>query len=89
MENNTENNVASIIEENNTGNNMNNTENVGIEDNFEQLEDIISKMQSDRIILEQSFELYNKGLSLVQDCNNQIEKIEKQIKIIEEGNINE
>ena len=85
MENNTENNVASIIEENNTGN----TENVGIEDNFEQLEDIISKMQSDRITLEQSFELYNKGLSLVQDCNNQIEKIEKQIKIIEEGNINE
>ena len=89
MENNTENNVASIIEENNTGNNMNNTENVGIEDNFEQLEYIISKMQSDRITLEQSFELYNKGLSLVQDCNNQIEKIEKQIKIIEEGNINE
>ena len=89
MENNTENNVASIIEENNTGNNMNNTENVGIEDNFEQLEDIISKMQSDRITLEQSFELYNKGLSLVQDCNNQIEIIEKQIKIIEEGNINE
>ena len=89
MENNTENNVASIIEENNTGNNMNKTENVGREDNFEQLEDIISKMQSDRITLEQSFELYNKGLSLVQDCNNQIEKIEKQIKIIEEGNINE
>ena len=89
MENNTENNVTSIIEENNTGNNMNNTENVGIEDNFEQLEDIISKMQSDRITLEKSFELYNKGLSLVQDCNNQIDKIEKQIKIIEEGNINE
>ena len=89
MENNTENNVTSIIEENNTGNNMNNTENVGIEDNFEQLEDIISKMQSDRITLGQSFELYNKGLSLVQDCNNQIDKIEKQIKIIEEGNINE
>ena len=88
-ENNTENDVASIIEENNTGYNMNNTENVGIEDNFEQLGDIISKMQSDRITLEQSFELYNKGLSLVQDCNNQIEKIEKQIKIIEEGNINE
>ena len=89
MENNTENNVTGIIGENNTGNNMNNAENVGIEDNFEQLEDIISKMQSDRITVEQSFELYNKGLSLVQDCNNQIEKIEKQIKIIEEGNINE
>ena len=89
MENNTENNVTSIIEENNTENNMNITDNVGIEDNFEQLEDIISKMQSDRIRLEQSFELFNKGLSLVRDCNNQIDKIEKQIKIIEEGNINE
>ena len=44
MENNTENNVTGIIEENNTENNMNNTENVGIEDNFEQLEDIISKI---------------------------------------------
>ena len=61
MENNTENNVTSIIEENNTENNMNNTENVGIEDNFEQLEDIISKMQSDRITLEQSFDII-KGL---------------------------
>ena len=89
MENNTENNVASIIEENNTGNNMNNTENVGIEDNFEQLEDIISKMQSDRITLEQSFELFYNVLSLDQDFNIQIEKIENQIKIIEEGNINE
>ena len=83
MENNTENNVTGIIEENNTENNMNNTENVGIEDNFEQLEDIISKMQSDRITLEQSFELYNKGLSLVQDCNNQIDKIEiKELEIL-------
>lgn len=90
MEKNIENNVTGNMEENNIGKTIeNNTGNAGIEDNFEQLEDIISKMQSDRITLEQSFELYNKGLSLVQDCNNQIEKIEKQIKIIEEGNINE
>ena len=90
MEKNIENNVTGNMEENNIGKTIeNNTGNVGIEDNFEQLEDIISKMQSDRITLEQSFELYNKGLSLVQDCNNQIEKIEKQIKIIEEENINE
>lgn len=90
MENNIENNVTDNMEENNIGKTIeNNTGNAGIEDNFEQLEDIISQMQSDRITLEQSFELYNKGLSLVQDCNNQIEKIEKQIKIIEEGNIDE
>lgn len=64
-------------------------ENKTIEDNFEELENIIAKMQSDEITLEKSFELYNKGLGLVQNCNSQIERIEKQIKIIEEGNINE
>lgn len=64
-------------------------ENKTIEDNFEELENIIAKMQSDEITLEKSFELYNKGLGLVHNCNSQIEKIEKQIKIIEEGNINE
>lgn len=64
-------------------------ENKTIEDNFEELENIIAKMQSEEITLEKSFELYNKGLGLVQNCNSQIEKIEKQIKIIEEGNINE
>lgn len=64
-------------------------ENKTIEDNFEELENIIAKMQSDEITLEKSFELYNKGLGIVQNCNSQIEKIEKQIKIIEEGNINE
>ena len=85
MENNTEINVKDIeaagMQEDN--------QKVNIEDNFEQLEDIISKMQSDRITLEQSFELYNKGLQLVQDCNAKIEQIEKQIKIIEGENINE
>ncbi len=64
-------------------------ENKSIEENFEELENIITKMQSDEITLENSFELYNKGLGLVQNCNSQIEKIEKQIKVIEEGNINE
>lgn len=85
MENNMERNVEDIEAANLQADNQK----VNIEDNFEQLEDIISKMQSDRITLEQSFELYNKGLQLVQDCNAKIEKIEKQIKIIEGENINE
>ena len=56
-----------------------------IEQNFEQIENIISDMNKEDITLDKSFELYNKGLKLVKDCNNQIDKIEKQIKILNEG----
>ena len=60
-----------------------------IEENFENLEDILKQMQSSDITLDKSFELYNKGLKLVQDCNGQLEKIEKKIEIIEKDNIDE
>ncbi len=60
-----------------------------IEENFEEINQIISEMQSEEITLGQSFEYYKKGLELVKDCNDQIEKIEKEMTIIEEGNANE
>ena len=56
-----------------------------IEQNFEEIELIIKNMQEEDVTLDKSFELYNKGLNLVKDCNSQIDKIEKQIKIINEG----
>lgn len=60
-----------------------------IEQNFEQLEEILRNMQSEDVTLDKSFELYNQGLKLVQDCNSKIDTIEKKIKIIEEDSINE
>ena len=53
-----------------------------IEENFEEIETIIKNMQDENITLDKSFELYHQGLNLVKDCNSQIDKIEKQIKII-------
>ncbi|MCI9564572.1 MAG: exodeoxyribonuclease VII small subunit [Eubacterium sp.] len=55
-----------------------------IEQNFEEIESIIQNMQEEDVTLDKSFELYNKGLNLVKDCNAQIDKIEKQIQIINE-----
>lgn len=62
--------------------------NKSIEENFEQINQIISKMQSEEITLGESFEFYKQGLELVKDCNNQIEKIEKEMIIIEEESAN-
>lgn len=56
-----------------------------IEDNFNNIEEIIAKMESEDVTLEASFDLYEKGLKLVKDCNEKIEKVEKQMKIIEGG----
>ena len=55
-----------------------------IEENFEEIETIIKNMQDENITLDKSFELYHQGLNLVKDCNSQIDKIEKQIQIINE-----
>lgn len=60
-----------------------------IEQNFEKLEEILKEMQSENVTLDKSFELYNQGLKLVQDCNSKIDTIEKKIKIIEEEAIDE
>ena len=58
-----------------------------IEQNFEEIENIIKSMQEEDVTLDKSFELYNKGLNLVRDCNAQIDKIEKQIQIINEEQV--
>ena len=55
-----------------------------IEQNFEEIESIIQNMQAEDVTLDKSFKLYNKGLNLVRDCSAQIDKIEKQIQIINE-----
>lgn len=53
---------------------------------FEQIEELINKLESDDISLEQSFEMYNKGINLVKECNDKIDTVEKKIKIIESEN---
>jgi len=57
---------------------------ITLENAFEQLEEIISKMDDADVSLEKSFDLYHKGVKLVQFCNDRIDKVEKQIQIINE-----
>ena len=59
-----------------------------VEESFNEIESIIAEMQKEDVTLDRSFELYNKGLTLIKECNEKLDSMEKQIKIIEEGNIN-
>lgn len=59
-----------------------------VEESFNEIENIIAEMQKEDVTLDRSFELYNQGLTLIKECNEKLDYMEKQIKIIEEGNIN-
>ena len=59
-----------------------------VEESFNEIESIIAEMQKEDVTLDCSFELYNQGLTLIKECNEKLDSMEKQIKIIEEGNIN-
>ncbi|MDD6858654.1 exodeoxyribonuclease VII small subunit [Lachnospiraceae bacterium HCP1S3_C3] len=61
-------------------------ESKSIEKNFEELGKIIEMMDNDEVSLEDSFKLYEKGMKLVKQCNDKIDKVEKKINIIE-GNV--
>ena len=56
-----------------------------IEENFKELDEILEKMQDEDVSLDESFEMYKKGIEIVKDSNEQIEKIEKQIEVLEEN----
>ena len=56
-----------------------------IEKNFKELDEILEKMQDEEVSLDESFEMYKKGIEIVKDSNEQIEKIEKQIEVLEEN----
>ncbi len=54
-----------------------------IEENFKDIAEIIEKMNDSDVSLEESFKLYNDGIKLVEDCNKRIEKVEKEITILD------
>ncbi len=56
-----------------------------IEKSFDELNEIIQKMDDDSLPLEDTFKLYEKGIKLVKQCNDRIDRVEKKLKVIENG----
>ena len=64
-------------------------EQMGIEETFEALEGAIKKLEDGSGSLEEAFASFEEGMKLVKKLNGQIEKVEKQIVILSEGEGNE
>ena len=62
----------------------------GLEENFAKLEEIIEMLEDDSISLEEAFKAYSAGMGLLKQCNDQIDRVEKQVlKLTEEGQLEE
>lgn len=59
-----------------------------LEESFDKLDEIISILEAGEVSLEKSFQLYNEGMKLVKNCNSQLDKVEKQIIILNENEEN-
>lgn len=55
-----------------------------LEDTFTKLEDIINQMESGELTMNESFKKYKEGMELVKKCNSMIDKVEKEMVIINE-----
>lgn len=56
-----------------------------IEQTFEELDRIMEKLESSETSLEESFVCYETGMKLVRACGEKIDKVEKQMMILQGG----
>lgn len=51
----------------------------GLEENFRKLDEILEKMGEEDLSLEEAFSAYTEGMELLLKCNEQIDRVEKQV----------
>lgn len=64
--------------------------NLSIEEALDNLDTIVEQLEDRDITLENSFQLYHKGMELLKYCNEKIDTVEKQmLQIDDNGELNE
>lgn len=56
-----------------------------LEENFQQIEEIIGLLEDDDIPLEEAFRAYGRGMGLLKRCNDQLDRVEKQVLKLTDG----
>ena len=63
---------------------------LSLEETFEQIEEVIAHLEAEDITLEESFQEYDRGMKLLQHCNETIDQEEKKVlQINEDGGLDE
>lgn len=61
-----------------------NAEDPKLNDLFQGLEEVIEAMERADVSLEESFQLYHRGIDLLKSCNDKIDKIEKKMLVLDD-----
>ena len=63
---------------------------LSLEEAFAQIEETIGHLEEEETTLEESFQAYQQGMKLLQYCNEKIDKVEKQVLLVnEDGELDE
>ncbi len=54
-----------------------------VEEDLAELEELLAKLEDEETPLEASFALYEKGMKLVQGINGKIDRVEKEMTVLE------
>ena len=49
------------------------------------LEEVVARLEGEEITLEESFQLYQKGMNMLKQCNETIDTVEKKVQILDEN----
>ena len=52
---------------------------------FEELDELVEKLEGESVSLEESFQLYHKGMDLLKICNDKIDTVEKKMMVLDEN----
>lgn len=62
-----------------------NKKEIGLEERFAALEDILNQMESGQITLDESFDLYKRGMEQMKAANQALDRIEKAMLVMNES----
>ncbi|MBM6802445.1 exodeoxyribonuclease VII small subunit [Mediterraneibacter glycyrrhizinilyticus] len=51
---------------------------------FQSLEEVIKGMEESSVTLEQSFDMYNRGMKILKECSRTIDEVEKKVLVLDE-----
>lgn len=60
-------------------------ENKTLEESFTRLEEIVLAMEAGDKTIDENFKLYKEGIELIKSCNTKLDKVEKDISLINDN----
>ncbi len=60
---------------------------LSLQETFQQIEEIVAKLEQQDVGLEESFTYFDQGMRLLQECNDKIDRVEKQVLELTENGV--